>query len=157
MEDIVSQAKAEYLRSKARVANSLATTLDDKINWSPSLTARTPIEIVAHCASAVHGIQGMLQGKPFPFPSIPEADAAFRLDEKRYKTREQVLTLLDEASNSYIAYLDALTPEQVASTIAIGGEVPLAAAMTFPADHNRGHAAQIEYLQTIWGDHDWHM
>jgi hypothetical protein len=33
----------------------------------------------------------------------------------------------------------------------------MAMAITFPADHMRGHTAQIDYLQTIWGDHDWHM
>lgn len=158
MEDIVSQAKAEYLRAKARLTKDLNNTPDEKINWSPSLTARTPIELVAHSANAVRGIQGMLQGKPFPFANVQEADAAFRLDEKRHKTREEVLTLLDDASNDFIAYLDGLTPAQVGSTISMmGGEFPLAVAITFPADHTRGHAAQIEYLHTIWGDHDWYM
>ncbi len=33
------------------------------------------------------------------------------------------------------------------------GAVPFATAITFPADHLRGHAAKMEYVQTIWGNH----
>ena len=66
MQDIISQAKAELIRAKDRMTRALATTPDDKINWSPSPTARTPIQEVAHSVMAVSGIQGMLTGKPFP-------------------------------------------------------------------------------------------
>ena len=33
----------------------------------------------------------------------------------------------------------------------------MSVAITLPADHMRGHIAQIEYIQTIWGDYDWHV
>jgi hypothetical protein len=158
MEDIISQAKAEFIRSKERMARTLATTPDDKINASPSPTARTPIQLVAHGALGISGIQGMLVGKPFPYASVAEADTAFRNAEKEYTTREQVLGLLEQNSAEYLTWLDTLTPEQLGSTLQTSvGSFPMAAAITFPADHLRGHAAQIDYLQTIYGDHDWHM
>jgi len=158
MEDIISEAKAEFIRAKERMARALATTPDDRINWSPASSARTPIQLVAHSAMAVSGIQGMLVGKPFPFANIAEADTNFRVAEKEFTSREQVLGLLEQNSAEYLTWLDTLTSEQLVSTLQTSfGSFPMAAAITFPADHLRNHAAQIDYIQTLYGDRDWHM
>lgn len=158
MEDIISEAKAEFTRAKERIARALATTPDDKINWSPSPTARTPVHLVAHSATGIAFIQSLLVGKPLPHASTAEMDAAFRSAEKEFTTREQALSVLEKNSAEYLAWLDTLTPEQVASTIQLPfGPFAMAAAVTFAADHLRNHAAQIEYIQTILGDRDWHM
>lgn len=156
--DVVTEAKAEFTRAKERIARDLATTPDERINWSPSSTCRTPIQQVAHAAMSIPGIQGMLIGKPFPFSSIDAMDSELRALEQPYTTREQVTELLDKNSADYLAWLDSLTPEQVASTVELPfGPFPMAAAITFAADHIRNHAAQIEYMQTIYGDRDWHL
>lgn len=158
MSEIVKEAKAEYTRAKDRITKCLATTPDDKVAWSPAPSARTPIELVAHAAMGTAGIQGMLKGEPFPFNDVAELDEHSRTREKKFTSREQALTLLNESSDSYLAWLDTLSPEQVASTIDLGfGTFPMANAITFAADHLRNHAAQIEYIQTIYGDRDWHM
>jgi len=158
MDNIVSEAKAEFTRAKDRVARGLETTPDNKVNWSPSPSSRTPIEVVAHAAMSTTGIHCMLVGKPMPASNPSEMDSSSRASEKEYKTREQVIALLNQTSNDYLAWLDSLTPEQVSSTVNSDfGSFPMAAAITFPADHLRGHAAQIDYIQTIYGDRDWHM
>ena len=158
MEDKVSAAKAEFTRANQRILKALETTPDDKITWSPSSTCRTPCQQVAHSALAIEGIHGMLTGKPFPFASTAELDSTLREQEKAYTTREQAKALLEANSQAYLAWLDSLTPAQLAATIELPfGTFPMADAITFPADHTRGHAAQLEYTQTIWGDHDWHM
>ncbi|MFI5386825.1 MAG: DinB family protein [Fimbriimonadales bacterium] len=157
-QDTIAEAKAEFNRAKDRLAHCLATTPDDKINWSPSPTARTPIEVVVHAAMGTAGIHGMLQGKPFPFSGPDAIDAVSRSSEKEYKTREQVLGYLDQTSSDYLDWLDGLTAEQLASTWdAPFGTFPMTSAITFPADHLRNHAGQIDYIQTIYGDRDWHM
>ena len=159
MEDTLSQTKAEFLRAKGRLAHALATTPDDKINWAPSPTARTPLQQVAHGAMAIADIQDMLTGKPFPYAGPAEFDRALRSAEKEFTTREQVLSLLEQTSAAYLAWLDTLTPEQFAATLQMpfGPPVPMAVAMTFPAYHLVGHIAQMDYIQTIYGDHDWHI
>jgi hypothetical protein len=158
MENIITEAKAEFVRAKERMIRVLTTTPDDKINWSPGPCARTPLQQVAHGAMSIPGIQGMLVGKPFPYADIVEADAAWRAAEKEFTTREQVLGLLEQGSTEYLAWLDTLTSEQLASTLQLPfGAFPMAAAITFPADHLRNHAAQMDYIQTLYGDRDWHL
>jgi hypothetical protein len=154
----VSDAKAEFGRAKDRLTRALDTTPDERINWSPSETSRTPIQQVAHAAIAIEGIQGMLMGKPFPFSGPAEMDAVSRQMEKGYTTRESAVSLLNEKSDAYLNFLDTLSDEQVDSTFESPfGAFPMASAITFAADHTRNHAGQIEYTQTIYGDQDWHI
>ena len=154
----INEAKAEFTRAKDRLVKDLKTTPDDKINWSPSPTARTPIECVAHAAMSIEGMQGMFTGKPFPFSGVDELDQFSRQKESEFKTREKAIGLLEENSKGYLDWLDTLTPEQLQSTLDLPfGSFPYAAAITFAADHLRCHAGQIEYIQTIYGDRDWHM
>ena len=157
MEDTISQAKVEFIRAKERLAGALATTPDDKTHWSPSPTARTPLQQVGHAAQATPILMGLLTGKPLPFAGLPEADAMREL-ETGFMSRRQVLDLLDQTSAEYLAWLDTLTPEQVGSTVSMPfGLMPMAAGITLAADHLRSHAAQIDYTQTIYGDLDWHV
>jgi hypothetical protein len=158
MGDVVAEAIAEFGRAKDRIATALTTTPDDKLGWSPSPTARTPVQIAAHAALSIAGMSDMLHGKPFPFGDLAEVDKAFRQAEKAYTTREQALALLEKNSAEYVAWMEGLTSAQIEATIDLPfGPIPMSVAITFVADHLRGHAAQIEYLQTVLGDYDWHM
>jgi len=154
MNTIVSDAKAEFLRAKSRLEADINNTPDDKIEWAPSPAARTPIHLVAHGAMGTQLLHGLLDGKPFPFKNVNEMDASNRVAEKDYKTREQALNLLNQASTEYVRWLDALTPEQVDSIVDMPfGAIPMGVAITFAADHLRSHASQLEYIQTIYGDY----
>ncbi len=159
MQDTISQTKAQFIRTKERMAHALATTPDDKLQWSPSPTARTPLQQAAHAAMSIPAIQDMLLGKPFPYASTAEYDAVLRIAEKELTTREQVLGLLEQSSVQYLAWLDTLTPEQLASIVhpPFGPAVPMAAGITFPTYHLSSHISQIDYIQTIYGDHNWHI
>lgn len=160
MQDTINQAKGEFLRAKEQMAQALATTPDDRINWTPSPTARTPIQQVAHAAFVVKGLHGVLDGKPLPAGSTDEADRGLREWEQPFSTREQVLDLLEQNSANYVAWLDALTPERLASSFEMPfgfGPAPMSVGLTLIPGHTLWHAAQINYIQTIYGDRDWHM
>lgn len=157
-EDTLAQTKADFLRTKEQMARSLATTPDDKIGWSPSPTARTPLHQVTHAAMSVCNIQNMLSGKPLSVSGPAELDVSARLADKQFTNRQQAIDILERSSTEYLAWLDALTEEQLASTVDMFfGIVPMTVGITFPAEHMRGHIAQMDYIQTIYGDHDWHM
>ena len=158
MSNTVEEAKAEFTRAKDRLAKALNTTADDKANWSPCPAARTPVEVVAHAASSTVGIQGMLEGKSVDGMNPVDMDRMSREAEKEFKSKDQALAHLETTSTGYISFLDSLTPEQIASTVDTPfGSFPMAFAITFPADHIRSHAAQIDYIQTAYGDREWHF
>src|SRR5947207_6071947 len=105
MDDAISKAKQEFLAAKKSLARNLATTPDDRINWSPSPTSRTPVQQVAHVAEAIRNIHGMLEGRPFGVKNVAEADKGFREWERKFSTREQVLSMLEDNSANYVAWL----------------------------------------------------
>lgn len=158
---VIDEAKANLAQAKGQLEHAFANVPDDRINWSPSPTARTAVQQVAHAADALHHIAEMLDGRPFAVLSIPDADRGFREWESTFTTREEVHALLDKHYDAYIALLDRLTPERLESdmiTLPFGlGTMPLKNGLGAGADHTRWHAAQLGYMQTIYGDQDWHL
>ena len=113
---------------------------------------------MAHCGIAILGIKDLVEGKPFQFASLAEMDTHLREAEKAFTTRAQALELLEANSKIYIEWMSSLSDETLGSTAQLPfGPMPMSAAITLLADHNRGHASQLEYLQTIYGDHEWYM
>jgi len=158
--EFIHNTKAEFLQAKEGIVKALATTPDERINWAPSPTARTPIQQVAHAAAAIGYITGTLGGSPFATPTTEEADRDFREWEQQFSTREQVLQLLDKNADAFIAWLEGVTPELLETSVPMPfnlGMAPIRALIEAPAGHTRGHTAQIEYIQTIYGDQDWHL
>jgi hypothetical protein len=158
--EAIERAKAEFLGAKGRLMHALATTPDERLNWSPSPTARTPIQQVAHAAIAIKNLNDTLDGRTFPVPVGNVADAGFRQEERAFTTREEVIDLLEGHSAAYVAWLDGLTPDRLDSMVTLPfgpGQLPMRECLAFPPMHTVVHAGQIQYIQTIYGDRDWHM
>lgn len=160
MQATIDQAKANFTRAHEAMRHALETVPDDRINWAPSPTSRTALHQVAHAAAAVKSIHEMLEGRPFPVPTPDEADKGFREWERQFTTREQVLEILDKHAADYLVWLDALTPDRLDTLVTLPfslGQAPIGAVLSAEVDHMNWHTAQIQYMQTIYGDHDWHM
>lgn len=158
-QETISEAKAGFLRAKEQMARAFANTPDDRIAWSPSPTSRTPAQLVAHAAMAVEGLQNMTDGAPFPNVSNEEFDKMMREADQPYTDRAATSALLDKTSAAYVAWLDGLTPERLATVIEVPfgmGSLPISARLGFAAQHMSSHTAQIDYIQTIYGDRAWH-
>lgn len=157
---VVEEAKTSFVQAKDRLVHGLATTPDDRINWSPAPSARTPIQLVAHAANSVKHIHNMLDGRVFPIPTTAEAETFHRDSEKPYTTREAVLELLETNGSAYLEWLDGMTQAQLESTVEMPfklGFAPVPVGIAAQAQHMNWHAAQIDYIQTIYGDQDWHI
>lgn len=158
--EYIENAKAEFLHAKEGMIKALNTTPDERINWAPSPTARTPIQQVAHSAASIGHITGMLRGNPFAVPTPEEADKGFREWEQQFTNRDEVLELLNQNSDAFVTWLDSVTPEQLNTLVTLPfslGTAPIQAMLSAPTLHTRFHTAQIEYMQTIYGDQDWHL
>lgn len=157
---VIEQVKQTFLQSKEGLLKSFRTTPDERVNWAPSPSSRTPAQLVAHSAVAIENIRTQLDGTPFPIKTTVEADESFRAWERDITTREQALDLLEKNSAKFLEWLDALTPEKMEynAEMPFGlGLYPVAASLNFPSDHMRYHIAQLDYLQTIYGDQEWYL
>lgn len=155
----IENAKAQVAQATEQLKKVFSHVPDDRLNWQPSPSSRSPIMQVAHSAESLWHIQEMLQGRPYSAPTMAEADAAFMANDKAFSTREEVLEVLDRNTAAYLATLDELDPEQLEREVALPfhlGSAPLIAILAVGADHTRWHAAQLDYMHTIYGDRDWH-
>ena len=159
VQETTEQAKAAYLHSTAQLRSAFAYISEEKLNWSPSPTARTPVQIVAHAAQAVNFIHQQMSGVPFRHKTTAEADAAFRDWERQFDSREQVIGLLEEVSVNYLNWLDGLTQERLETITDLPfglGAMPVESWLAAAPAHTQFHTAQLEYIQTICDDRDWH-
>jgi len=138
----------------------LKDTPDERLNWSPSPTARTPLAIVGHSANSIHNITEMLKGRPFGMSTTAIADRGFRNEEQAFTSRDEVVSLFEKNSAAFIEWIDELKEEGLNDPITFPfglGAGTVLHGITAPARHTEAHIAQLEYVQTIYGDHDWHI
>jgi len=158
-QESIDSARENFLQAKTRLIQLLETTADDKLNWSPSESARSPIRVAAHASQVVHDITEMLDGRTFAIPTTEEAEVFFAEREKPFSTREEVFELLEKNSTEFLAWLDKLTPQSLegSMTLPFGlGSIPMSQGITVQALHMNDHNGQLAYIQTIYGDRTWH-
>jgi hypothetical protein len=159
-QETIDQAKNTMLQAKQKLVATLSDIPDAYVTYSPSESARTPLQIVVHCASAIRFIQEQMAGKPFDQPSTAAADRAFRIEETSFDSRQQALDYFDAVTNDYLIFLDSLTESDLVNSAALPfglGMLPVKDWLGAAPGHTQGHIAQLEYIQTIYGDRDWRL
>jgi hypothetical protein len=68
-------------------------------------------------------------------------------------------TVFRRGTDEVVTALDTLTPEEVDMRLdsSLGWTMPMTFLMTLPGTHAMSHTAQIDYLQTCWGDQEVHF
>ena len=154
----IQEAKQVFEMAVERIQRILASTPDERLHWSPSPTARTPLAQVVHAANSIRHIHAAMMGKRYETPTREEADAEFLALEKSVTRREEALEMLRENSAAYLQWLDQLSPDRLADPVPLPfdlGEAPLEFMLMMPAWHTNDHAAQMDYIQTCYGNRTW--
>jgi hypothetical protein len=155
----IEAAKGELLAAVQRMTSLVEATPDDRLFWKPSPNSRSIGEIVAHTAHALGNIERQMRGEVFEIPTSAEANRAFLEHDGQFSGRAEVQDYLRGKADSYTAFLESLAQgdlERLAPLPFGLGEGPLRFYIEAGASHTKGHVAQIEYIQTLYGDHDWH-
>jgi hypothetical protein len=150
--------KSDFNRSKDWFIAALKALPADRLNWSPSETARSPLALAAHVALSVGHMLGNLRGETFGAPTTTEADIFHRKQESAITSIEEALKLLETNARFYFAWLDGLTPDDLRNSVGMPfgiGPVEISEAISFMPKHIDWHHAQLQYLQTIYGDRTW--
>jgi hypothetical protein len=156
----IELAKRWTKASEARLLSALKTTPDDKLTWAPSSTCRTALQVAAHAGVVTMMMSRMIAGESMPggMPTIPQITAMAKAEEDKITSREQAAGLIESSTAMVMKGLDSMSPETLASAIPTPfGESPMASFVLLPSGHMDSHAAQIDYIQTIYGDTDMHM
>ena len=154
----IESAKRDFEQTVGRLTKSLESTGDDKLNWSPSPTARTPLEIGFHAATVIAILHGSLDGtSPMTSMSTAEIDAWCRQEEAKHGSRDEVMAMIAANSAGFAAWLESLDDAKLNEVWhSPFGDIPYFVAISLPTYHTSGHVAQLEYIQTIYGDRVWH-
>ncbi len=155
----IESTREELLRTTGRMLSLVSDTPDDRLFWKPSPRARSIAEIVAHSAHALGNIAMQMRGTPFPIPTSAQANQTFLEHDSGFSDRAELLQYFQSKCDDYVKCLDSFRMEDLDRMVTMPfglGEAPLSFFMTAGHSHTLGHVAQIEYIQTIYGDHDWH-
>lgn len=156
----VAAISADFIQAKAGLLHALETVPNEWLNWMPAPTARSPLHQVVHAAEAIGHLHGTLDGRTFAAPSTKEADQGFRASERRYTSREEAARLLEEKASLFVDWLGLQSDDRLTEKVVMPfgmGTIAMEVAILFPALHTRWHHAQIDYIQTLYGDLDWHV
>ncbi|MGO8705495.1 MAG: DinB family protein [Candidatus Brocadiia bacterium] len=159
LKEPIAECEARVRSAAERLSKTLSFVPDDKLNWSPAKTARTSLAIVAHCCLANRMFATVIRGEPIlPMPTPEEVGVSSRKFEATVHDRAEALRLLETTCQEIVAALATMTAERFASSPnSPFGALPMAVWVHLPGRHMDGHATQIDYLQTVWGDLADHM
>lgn len=156
--ELIESSAAKTAASAARLKHLLSFVPDDKLAWSPSSTSRSALGLAAHCGLTSRSFVDLMLGRmPDPMPSLEVFFKELIAAEKTIDSREAANALIDDSTQELIAGIRNLTDEQIASSPETPfGPVPMTRLLELFSLHIDGHIAQLEYLQTTWGDLDLH-
>jgi uncharacterized damage-inducible protein DinB len=136
-------------QARQRVLWALGHVPDDKLAWSPTPTAKSALQILSHLiASNAFFISALAQGAV----KDPPAEDAGTL-----AARQEAIDRLNSGTDALIEAIKGLTEDRANATVPTPfGDTSVQFILRIAGIHTFGHAAQIEYLQSCWGDTDFH-
>ena len=158
MEGIVESTKNAVVAAKDRLQKSLSFVPDDKLTWSPSPTAKSALRIAAHCACSNRFFASALRGDIAPAETFAELFEAMEAEEAKLTNKDQVITEVEDSTNALLGVIDSLSPARLQDSVTYPFfSAPVTFFLQLSSTHLIGHSAQIDYLQTVWGDLDPHF
>ena len=150
MNPTIEQAKQTLDRTSARLLNTFAAVPDDKLTWSPSPSAKSPLQLVAHCSFANHGMSGIVSGAWTEEPDMEQIQAMSREHESKITSRAQAIADLQQSIAATKKAFDEVSDARLGETGPMN--MPIVAWVFMIPSHMEQHAAQIDYIETCYGD-----
>jgi hypothetical protein len=159
MDSLATSCKESAVLGMGVFLKTFSFVPDDKLNWTPSPTAKPAIRIAAHTAIYAGNFAKMIRERQLPSGDIQAFVELVEAAEKALTSRTEIESLFRRNTDEVIAALDTLTPEAIDTPLdsSLGWSLPMTFLMQLPGIHALSHAAQIDYLQTCWDDQDVHF
>ncbi len=160
MESLVAACKESAVRGMEVFLKTFSFVPDDKLTWTPAPTAKSAIRIAAHTSLYAGRFARMIEERKLPASdNLTEWLAQRNAEEAAITIRTEIESIFRKGTEEVIAALDSLTPEAIGTSLdsGLGWSIPMTFLMNLPGLHAMSHAAQIDYLQTCWGDQEVHF
>ena len=141
---------------KERFLKTFGAVPADKQNYTPAEGAKTPIQLGAHIAVSNNGFAEMFEGGD---EAMPEMDVMMKMmarAEAKIDTAEKVVAAVEESHARLVASINNISAEKLESPAPFG-DMKIADMIFYPGTHYQCHASQVDYVQTCYGDHEFHM
>ncbi len=153
----IELAKVSAMDNMEMFLRNFAHVPDDKLNWTPTPTAKSALRIASHTALYASRFAKMINDRATPSPTnLEEWLAARNAEEISVTTREEVESIFRAGTEEVLRALDTLTEAEVESTIdsGQGWSMPMRFLINLPGWHATLHMGQIDFLQTCWDDQE---
>jgi hypothetical protein len=115
------------------------------------------MQILSHTAVIAQSLVSMLNGIGSD-ASLETVLASLKKAESELTDREQAIMVLKDGVSKALEAMKALKPEQLSTIVNHPFmNAPIATWMNLYWRHLDMHTAQIEYLQSCWGDNEFHF
>lgn len=139
-------------QAMSRLYDTFGFIPDDKLHYKPTEHAKSPLHIAAHTAMTNSFLANVLKTGELPDPSFLANLRQIGLEQEApFTTRQQVMDVLASSHQEMKDAYDKI------SIPALEANPRLQFFATLPAYHTVNHAAQLDYIQTLWGDYENHF
>jgi uncharacterized damage-inducible protein DinB len=135
----------------ARAANAISA---DRRLWRPGEYMNSAVEIVAHSAATNRLFASAFSGEPLPYLTRAEKDAAIRACDTMEKSMDFLNFSVSTVCDTLVKIQDEQLPENI--IMPWGERIPLALGILSPAFHMEYHQGQLNAIQLLSGDEDYH-
>jgi uncharacterized damage-inducible protein DinB len=142
------------LRTHDDLARAARAVPENRRLWQAGGVSQNTLRIVTHCATANLLLAAAFTGQPVPYLTQEEREKAIAACD----TLDKAEAFLNR---SVTAVCDAIVslPESHLSELIImpwGERMPVALSLLSPSYHMQYHEGQINYIQTLLGDDEFH-
>jgi len=146
---------------KNELERTFAAVPDDKLSWKPAEGARSALDAFSQAAQGVQMTAGMAGAGQKGMEGVNIREMLSQMAQERAGwSRGDALTHMETAWSALKAAIEPLTDEQLAMPITMpmggGTTAPLAFWVMMTYRNLVSRFAQINYIQTLYGDTDPH-
>lgn len=155
MDNLVDSCKKSAVQNMEIFLRNFSHVPDEKLDWTPTHTAKSAIRIAAHTALYAGRFAKMIKDRKLPAPdNLTEWLAERNAEEIAVTCREDIETIFRTGTAEVIEALDSLTAEEIGSSLdsGQGWSMSMNFLMNLPGWHATLHTGQIDFLQTCWDD-----
>lgn len=153
--DLLESSKQRAVNGMEYFLRNFSHVPDDKLNWTPTSTAKSAIRIAAHTALYAGRFAQMIRDRRLPAPdNLSEWLAQRNEEETAITSRQAMEQIFREGTEEVLSALDSLSPADLGISLdsGQGWSMSMEQLVGLPGWHAVLHAGQIDYLQTCWND-----